>query len=157
LYDAALQIEPGSRAAKRALAFYSIQIGKPESAIQIYQQLADGSTDGAERIVFADVLRLAGKRDQSIEVLQGIAGKDPSNVIVRRRLGNIYLESREYSKAMQLANEIIQKNSNDSEAHLIRGRVLLAEGNIFQATEELRNLAKSKPGFLAGKLYLGIA
>lgn len=84
---------------------------------------------------------------ESFEALRKTIELDPNNLEARLKLGNYYIAGSKnrpelIAEAERLAKEILQKDSNHIEGHILMGSVLFAQGQKEKAFAEL-NLAVS--------------
>lgn len=78
----------------------------------------------------------------------------PSFVAPRILLAEIMLASKDYAKALQMSKEIMDYDSANVPARLIRSRALMSMGNMKQAREDLRKTAEQHPEVGDAKLQL---
>jgi tetratricopeptide (TPR) repeat protein len=82
---------------------------------------------------------------------------DPGLTVVKKRLANLHLGGRQFDQAVGIADEILKKDPNDADAHLIKGKVLFADRKVPEATEQLEASVKSNPRSAEARYYLGFA
>ncbi len=69
-----------------------------------------------------------GQPEKSLPIYQELLTADPSNRVVRGALGNLYLATRSWDAAIKLADDALKKDSKDTDARILRGEALLAQG-----------------------------
>ncbi|MGH9968280.1 MAG: tetratricopeptide repeat protein [Pyrinomonadaceae bacterium] len=94
-----------------------------------------------------------------VEELKKTAELDPNNLEARQRLGNIYLRiSRgrpEYiAEAERLAKEILQKDPNHIEGHILMGSIFFAQNQRDKAFAELNHAVELDPKRIESYLSL---
>jgi len=114
------------------------------SALQIDEQLADAhwglvqAYEGLQRY------------QEAFEEMKTTAELDQNNLDVRVKLGNYYLMGSQQlaaavSEAERLAKEILQKNPNHIEGHILMGSVLFAQDHKNEALAELNRAIEIDP------------
>src|SRR3989475_8700646 len=114
------------------------------NALQIDDKLADAhwglanSYEGLQRY------------QEAFEEMKQVVMLDPNNLDVRVRLGNYYLMGSKQSpagisEAEHLAKEVLQKDSNHIEGHILMGSVLFAHYHKPEAFAELNRAIEIDP------------
>jgi tetratricopeptide (TPR) repeat protein len=114
------------------------------SALQIDEQLADAHWG------LANVYEGLQRYQEAFEEMKQTAELDPNNLDVRVKLGNYYLmggqqSAAAVSEAERLAKEILQKNPNHIEGHILMGSVLFAQDHKPEAFAELNRAIEIDP------------
>ena len=97
------------------------------NALQIDEKLADAHWG------LAHAYEGLQRYQEAFDEMRQVAELDANNLDVRVKLGNYYLmagkqSSAAISEAERLAKEILQKNPNHIEGHILMGSVLFAAG-----------------------------
>src|SRR5436853_6822956 len=92
--------------------------------------------------------------------MKQVVDLDPNNLEVRVRLGNYYLLGSQQSpaavsEAERLAKEVLQKDPNHIEGHILMGSVLFAQGHKPEAFTELHRAVEIDPK--RDEFYLSLA
>ncbi|MCA1629069.1 MAG: tetratricopeptide repeat protein [Acidobacteria bacterium] len=94
----------------------------------------------------------AGQFAQAVDEMQRTIQLDPNNLDARVRLGNYYIvayqqnrDSRTKDEASRLAEEVLQKNPNHIEGHILRGTILFTAGDKEGALAELKKAVEIDP------------
>jgi tetratricopeptide (TPR) repeat protein len=114
------------------------------SALQIDEQLADAhwglanSYEGLQRY------------QEAFDEMKQVVDLDSNNLEVRVRLGNYYLMGSQQSpaavsEAERLAREVLQKDPNHIEGHILMGSVLFAQSHKPEAFAELNRAVEIDP------------
>ena len=69
----------------------------------------------------AEIQRKQGNLDKSILLLQKAIQMDPESLYLQRELATVYLQNKEYAKAITVLEELLQKHPNDVKALIIYG------------------------------------
>ncbi len=90
------------------------------------------------------------RAQEAFEELKKTAELDPNNLEARATLGTVYLQASrgrpEYiAEAERLANEILQKDSNYVEGHILMGSVLFAQNKSDEARAKLIHAVEIDP------------
>ena len=91
--------------------------------------------DQEMREKLASVLSWEGRYAQAGQEYETLMLKDPGNIRYKIALARIWSWERpeKYPAALKLTNEVLKADSNNSEAHLIRGNVYYYSGNYDKA------------------------
>ncbi len=156
--NAAVAQLPNNPAYRRIQAYTYLQAGDRAKGQESFEKaVALSPNDVNQRLELADFYVSAGNADQAITVLDALA-KDPSaGLQARRRLMEIQLNKKNYSGALQAADEILAGNASDADGLVSKGRVLLAQGKTPEATQELQKAVANNPNSAAAHYYLGHA
>lgn len=87
---------------------------------------------------------------EAFEEMKQVVALDPNNLDVRVRVGNYYLMGSKQSaagiaEAERLAKEVLQKDSNHIEGHILMGSVLFAQDHKTEAFAELNRAIEIDP------------
>ncbi len=87
---------------------------------------------------------------EAVQEMQRTIDLDPNNLDARVRLGNYYLVSDKktpemIAQAERLANDVLQKDPNNIEGHILKATVLYAQKNPDQSLAELRHAIELDP------------
>jgi tetratricopeptide (TPR) repeat protein len=102
-----------------------------------------------------------GQAQQAIEELERTRQLDPNNLEARTELGNICMVAYQSSKnskwkdeATQLYQEVLQRDPNNIEGHILKGTVLFANGDRQGALAELNHAVELNPNRVESQLGL---
>ncbi len=123
------------------------------SALQIDEKVADAhwglskAYEGLQRY------------QEAFEEMRTTVELDPNNLEVRVKLGNYYLmggkeSSAAVSEAERLAKEVLQKNPNHIEGHILMGSVLFAQNKKQEALAEMNRAVELDPNRVESYLSL---
>jgi tetratricopeptide (TPR) repeat protein len=105
----------------------------------------------------------AGQFQQAVEEMQRTIQLDPNNLDARVRLGNYYIaaysqsrDSKTKDEASRLVEEVLQKDPNHIEGHILRGTILFAEGDRPRALAELTKAVELNPQRVESLMSLGL-
>jgi Tfp pilus assembly protein PilF len=114
------------------------------NALQIDDKLADAHWG------LANAYEGLQRYQEAFEEMRQVALLDPNNLDVRVRLGNYYLMGGKQSpaaisEAERLAKEVLQKDANHIEGHILMGSVLFAQDHKTEAFAELNRAIEIDP------------
>jgi tetratricopeptide (TPR) repeat protein len=79
-----------------------------------------------------------GKLEEAKVIFEGLEAWNPNDGYTYSMLGAIYLLQNENEKAINALNEAIRLDPNNISAYVNRGEVLLKEGKLIEAAEDLK-------------------
>jgi tetratricopeptide (TPR) repeat protein len=114
------------------------------NALQIDDKLADAHWG------LANAYEGLQRYQEAFEEMKQVVTLDPNNLDVRVRLGNYYLMGSKQSpagisEAEHLAKEVLQKDGNHIEGHILMGSVLFAQDHKTEAFAELNRAIEIDP------------
>ncbi len=114
------------------------------NALQIDEKLADAHWG------LANAYEGLQRYQEAFEEMKEVANLDPNNLDVRVRLGNYFLMGGKQSpaaisEAERLAKEVLQKDANHIEGHILMGSVLFAQDHKTEAFAELNRAIEIDP------------
>jgi tetratricopeptide (TPR) repeat protein len=124
------------------------------NALQIDDRLADAHWG------LANAYEGLQRYQEAFEEMKQAAELDPNNLDVRIKLGNYYVvagrqSSAAISEAERLAKEILQKDPNNIEGHILMGSVLFGQDHKAEAFKELNQAVELNPQRVES--YLAVA
>jgi tetratricopeptide (TPR) repeat protein len=114
------------------------------SALQIDDRLADAHWG------LANAYEGLQRYQEAFDEMKQVVDLDPNNLDVRVRLGNYYLMGNTQSptavtEAERLAKEVLQKDPNHIEGHILMGSVLFSQDHKTEAFSELNRAIEIDP------------
>jgi tetratricopeptide (TPR) repeat protein len=114
------------------------------NALQIDEKLADAHWG------LANAYEGLQRYQEAFEEMKAVVALDANNLDARVRLGNYYLmggkqSSAAVSEAERLAKEVLQKDGNHIEGHILMGSVLFAQDKKTEAFAELNRAIEIDP------------
>lgn len=114
------------------------------SALQIDEQFAEA------HLGLANAYEGLQRYQEAFEEMKTVADLDPNNLDVRVRLGNYYLVGSKQSpaaitEAERLAKDVLAKDPNHIEGHILMGSVLFAQDRKPEAFAELNHAIEIDP------------
>src|SRR5437764_15478780 len=80
------------------------------------------------KIALAEIYSTTGRLDKGIATYEDALKKDPSNTEIKKRLAGFYLNGRSYARGQQLVDEVIKVNPKETDARVLKARLLIADG-----------------------------
>lgn len=142
----AIEIDSTSIEAREALAeFYvtSRQLDKAEAAYKDLVQIQENSPES--RLELAEFYSNADRKDEAIAVLNQILSDTPEYVMARYRIGQIYLDRKDFAKVYEQLDALFKINDNDTEALMLRVRAKMQENEAEDAVRDLEEILKKQP------------
>ena len=131
------------------LDFLTQRRGREAAEKEFLAAIADKPKDAALRFGLVKLYRASDRPADARRVLQDIIdiSKDaPSGLVARNQLAADRLASGKVAEARTLIGEVLAASPRDGAALVMRGRMLLAEGDARNAIIDLRSAAKDQPG-----------
>lgn len=139
--------------------------GNPKKAIETLERAKGLQIDQLE-ILFREAQIYKETKDHAgaIKVLKAILALDQSNREAMKDLRDIYIEEKEWEKALELQRTIIKtspKGEFDQENELLQGlryehaRLIADKGEEDKGIKELKNIMKENPSFSPPQVLLG--
>ena len=145
-FQRAIAIDPASIEAREAIAEFFTTSRQMEKAERAYLELVQIQENSPEsRLVLAEFYAKSDRAGQAIDVLGTILTDTPEYVLARYRVGQIYLERREYAKAGEQVEALLAINDDDIEALLLRSRLRMQENRSEEAVKDLQEVLKKQP------------
>jgi tetratricopeptide (TPR) repeat protein len=154
-FENALRLDPDNAMANRAMAAFSLATRQPSRAEQHLQRLAKGTANPAATIALADFYQATGRPLDAIRLLEPLAADNRNVAGARHRLSRAYAQAGDGAKARALVDRLLRQNSADSQARLIKGQLLLAEGKREDALEQVRAAVDAEPASVPAQFALG--
>jgi tetratricopeptide (TPR) repeat protein len=98
-----------------------------------------------------------GKSQKAIELYERILAANPDSVIVRRRLGAIYVGQKRFEDALKQFREIERIDSDPRDARTKIGLIYFEKGDVERAATEFNLVLASDPKNDRVRFYLGVA
>ena len=111
----------------------------------------------AYRTALAAFYESSGNPGKSAEVMQNLAKEQPGNVSIKKQLAALYTQQKSWEKGIQVIDEVLKLNAKDSEAHVLKSRLLIGQGKVDDAISEARNAVNANPKSNAARYALGQA
>ena len=158
-----LALDRDSSAHRLAVARFYLsrkQLDKAEQTLN--DGLSTQPGDYALNKALSELYLGTGQRDKAIEQLNSVISlaeksDDPVLYLAKTELAKIYLAGKEIDRARALCDEILQEKNDISDAHFVRGKIYLLEGDGQKAIAEFRPVVTQSPTFLPGYLALADA
>lgn len=130
-----------------------------EASLEFRNVLQIDETSGRGHWGLAQAYEGLQRFQEAVQELQRAVDADPNNLDARVRLGNYYLVPEKKSQEMianaeRLANEVLQKDPNHIEGHILKATVLYAQNHPDQALNELRRAIEINPQRIESYLSL---
>jgi tetratricopeptide (TPR) repeat protein len=120
--------------------------GKLSDAIQVLQKVTSNAGNSAEGHYYLAIAYIQSNNPaQANSELQQTLRVAPGNPLALTALANLNFQQGKYSVAQLYAEEFLQKNQANPDAHLMLGRILLKLGQTKQAGGEIAAAEKLAP------------
>jgi len=131
------------------LEFLTVIRGRDGAEKEFLASIAAKPKDTTIRFGLVKLYQQLGRTDDARQVLRDIMeiGKlEASGLSARNQLAADALSRGKYAEGRALIAEVIQANPRDNAALLMRGRLLLADGDATNAISDLRSVIRDQPG-----------
>ena len=150
--ERAAEIRPNSILPPFFRAMLHEQLYQLDEAERAYRQAFQISNECySAQIGIARVRRIKGFTAEATEVFLELIIQYPDSIEIKRQLAICMFETRNWSRAMSMVDEVLQANPRDGEFLLIRASILVEQGNFSQANAALDSYAAINP---TSRLYL---
>ena len=147
---ASVKSQPDDSARRLVLLdFLSTRKGRDVAEKEFLAAIADKPKDASLRLGLVNLYRTDGRAADARRVLQETIelGKDtPAGLSARNQLAAEKLAQGKVADARALIGEVLTASPRDGTALVIRGRMLMADGDARSAIIDLRAAAKDQPG-----------
>ena len=155
----AVELSKNSAATLAVQANYYIALQKWPEAETVARKIQ--SLHGSEERYWtslADFFILRSEWDKARVELERVLQEHKKAVVIRRKLVEVHLALKNGTKAEEINEAILKENGKDALAHLAKGRMLLARGDLNNALLELNQTKQFQPSlpalyFWYGQLY----
>lgn len=135
-YDAVVRIDSEYQAGWLNLARL-LQIREPARALGVYRQTIDRFGPNSDAYFqMAQINGALGKLDQAAEALKGLLSLDPSNVEIKKALGDTYLREDSADAALKVYNELVELHPEDLELRAAISHAYLTKQDYEHAAEQ---------------------
>ena len=117
-----------------------------EAAVWLQKYVTQNPQDSHARVELARLLASQDKPQDAIAVLQPVSGASADPAITRE-LADLYRETRQFSLAAPLYQQLLTRNPNDPDLHFGLGISLLYQLKYAEAEQELMQTVKLKPDY----------
>jgi tetratricopeptide (TPR) repeat protein len=116
-----------------------------QAAIDLQSLVTKAPDNPVLRFNLARALRAKGDVQQAILQLEAALKIRPDFMKARELLATLYLRTGDNPKALKAADDIIERDKNNVQGHLVRSAALMTEGERDQSRKELEFLVKTYP------------
>ena len=118
--------------------------GQKDRAEQTYQRLSK-IPDPHYRSAHALFIFQQGRREEAINELKKLVGKDSNDRTIRTQLVSAYIATNRISEAEKLLSEVLKKNHKDVDALLQRSQIYVLGNKLGQAQTDLNTVIQFRP------------
>jgi Flp pilus assembly protein TadD len=112
--------------------------------------------DPAPRVQLARILAAQGKTAEAIAMLEQL-NENGGSPALKRTLGELYLDNKQYGEASPLLQEVLAQNPNDAQLHMDLGIAVLHLLKYAEAESELLKAIQLKPDLVDAYYELAYA
>jgi tetratricopeptide (TPR) repeat protein len=143
--EAYLQGNPRDAQAYVLLAGAHQARGRAARAVQILSDAQKRHDTPALRGALGLALVSVGRGAEALPHLEQAVKADPKQVQAARTLGDLYLQRRDPARARTVADTLVRRDAKDPQAHLLLGRVHLAQASAAPAEASFRQALAIDP------------
>jgi tetratricopeptide (TPR) repeat protein len=158
--ERAIRINPNLADANRLLGWNHAVFGRfDEGIIYLRKACALDPLDAVPASYLIMVLRVAGKVEEALDVVEGLKDLHRRNPLVYVRSANCYMQKKDYARALYEIDTGLTFNPDHHWLKTARGVVYALSGMKAEAKDELRNLMKdeSESNRVYARLWMGMA
>lgn len=142
----ALELAPEENANLYSLVRHFLVTRQPEKVEGLFREIIRSQPDAREpRWGLANYLIGEGREAEGIELLKELIRADSQDRFAALRLAEVYLSQQRLDDAEALIEERLSSNKNDSEAHYLKGKLLLARNDGGHALREFDLAIQNNP------------
>ena len=139
-----LAVDGNNASALLDLAAIQMANGQKAQAEQTYVRVSK-IPDARYRSMHALFIFQQGRRDEAINELKRLVGKDSNDRTIRTQLISAYIATNRISDAEQLLNNVLKKNRKDVDALLQRSQIYVLGNKLGQAQSDLNTVIQFRP------------
>ena len=155
--NAALQIDPESDLANRAMAAFYMQSAERRPQAEPFLKKLAARESATAKLALADFYAGSKRTAEAKDLLKSIEADKQVGGVASGRLALILFSERRTAEAYAIVEGLIAQSRETASAQLMKGRFLLAEGKLEPAIETLRAAATADPKLAAAHYMLGNA
>ncbi|MFV0389155.1 MAG: tetratricopeptide repeat protein [Pyrinomonadaceae bacterium] len=157
-YKKAVQVDGKNVEAWQTLGSFYVSQRKIDEAEKTYQGFvkADGNSPES-RMDLGGFYRAINRDDSAIKVFDGILAEESDYALARYQLAEIYLLNKNYAKADEQINYLLDINDSDNEALMLRARMQIDQGETEKAVADLEEVLKKQPSLREALFYMAQA
>ena len=154
----AISLDPSAVGGYLTLATYHKLRGNYDAAETSFKKAtAVAPGNSMPRFLLGELYISEQRNDDAVALLQVMAKDGPDAQAAKKRLVDLYLELGKMPEAEKGVEELTAADKGDLETRYLRGRVLLARGDIPAGKEELEKVLKEWPSFVRARFQLALA
>jgi len=154
---ALLAEDPGMLVVLRTRAVAYAAAGRPADAVRDLRELEKrGALSAEDAVVLGDNLRLSGRPDEAVRVLQRTLDDNPKFVQPLLSLAAVHVQQRDVEAAAAAYAKVLELEPDNPEAHRGLGDVALVRGDVEQARRHFERILELDPGDVGAMTKLGV-
>lgn len=119
--------------------------GKYDEAVTLLERASSLSPDNPETLTRLGILKLQQDDTTGIQDLQHALEQDSNSIWARIALAKQYVKQNEANKALEIANKLIESDTNKPEGYLLAGEIYGATKQFLKAEEILKKGVDKNP------------
>jgi tetratricopeptide (TPR) repeat protein len=134
------------------------QITKPLQALEMYERIIQ--RNGPEWDVLLQIVEIntsLRRFDKAAGALNQMLKIDPSNLALRRNLGEMYVRSEQYDKALEIYSDLLERDPNNVELRGALAGLYLQKGDWDKAREQFESILKNDSLTADARFRIGMA
>jgi len=138
------------------LARILLATDRRNDAEKLYSELKKVAPDDPQAYQALGLFYLSGgQREKAAAEFQSLLASKPKDAAVKANLIGVLIDLNRMKEARSLNQEVLRKNSQDPQALLANGRMLMAEGKYQEATAALQSAVRSDANCAPCFYFLG--
>lgn len=157
-FQDAIATGPDQMAPRSALARLYMTEGKPAQAESTLQQAKhDLPHDSESLLALSNFYYVTGNLDKAVAEYDSLYAERPDDLTIKKKYIQLLIQATRYDKALQLDDEILKANANDTDALVFRCQVQISQGNVNDAAQTLEIVVTNAPSDSLAHYALGVA
>jgi tetratricopeptide (TPR) repeat protein len=157
-FGKALELEPASEEANRAMALLYLTTGRVARAEPFLKRVAEASKRPRALFSLTDYYVNIGRASEAVALLEAALRADPSSHAIQLKLARTLDAAGDRQKAHALVDALIKADPRGGPSHLLKGQLELEDGRRNEALASVKAAVSAQPSspeaqFALGKLY----
>jgi tetratricopeptide (TPR) repeat protein len=155
IYEKVIKLDSANYSAYYKLARI-YEINKPLRAIELYNKLTTLiGPDWNILMRVGELYEKIGDNDSAANSVAKLLTIDPSNTALQKLLVEIYERGKQYDKALEVLNDVLETTPEDLDAHERKAQLYIVQNKWEEASKEYDLLLKQPDLPFEGKLRIG--
>ncbi len=157
IINQAISRHPADVAYRWALAQTYLAFNEPLKAEAAFQEALSFNPSGIKgRIALAEFYERTRQSERSTPIYEDLWRSNPANNAIAQRLANLYFNQKAFDRALQVADQLLKADNKNVDAHVLKGRSLLALRKNADGVGELQSAVNANRESGMARFFLGM-